>query len=121
MLGAVTFGHEQMQPVIGLIRELAAEAGRPAWNWAPPAKDSTLAERAEALVGDRIAEAYRIVDKAERQGTLGEIRRWAENAAPRIFGRGRGGALDGPAGRGRGGRDREEGRAEPGPGREAAH
>ena len=78
MLGAVTFGHEQMQPVIGLIRELAAEAGRPAWNWAPPAKDSALAERAEALVGERIAEAYRIVDKAERQGTLAEIRRWAE-------------------------------------------
>ncbi len=78
MLGAVTFGHEQMQPVIGLIRELAAEAGRPAWNWAPPPKDTTLAERAEALVGDRIADAYRIVDKAERQGTLAEIRRWVE-------------------------------------------
>ena len=78
MLGAVTFGHEQMQPVIGLIRELAAEAGRPAWNWAPPAKDSALAGRAEALVGDRITDAYQIVDKAERQGTLAEIRRWAE-------------------------------------------
>ena len=79
MLGAVTFGHEQMQPVIGLIRELAAEVGRPAWNWAPPAKDSTLADRAEALVEERIADAYRIIDKAERQGTLGEIRRWAES------------------------------------------
>ena len=78
MLGAVTFGHEQMQPVIGLIRELAAEAGRPAWNWAPPVKDSTLAERAEALVGERIADAYRIVDKAERLGALAEVRRWAE-------------------------------------------
>ena len=78
MLGAVTFGHERMQPVIGLIRELAAEAGRPAWNWTPPAKDSTLAERAEALVEDRIADAYRIVDKAERQGTLGDLRRWVE-------------------------------------------
>ena len=78
MLGAVTFGHEQMQPVIALIRELAAEAGRPAWSWAPPAEDSALAERAETLVGRRIAEAYRIVDKAERQTTLGEIRRKAE-------------------------------------------
>ena len=78
MLGAVTFGHEQMQPVIGLIRELAAEAGRPAWSWAPPAKDPTLAERAQALVGDRIVEAYRIVEKAERQGALAEIRRSAE-------------------------------------------
>ena len=79
MLGAVMFGHEQMQPVIGLIRELAAEAGRPPWNWAPPAEDSSLAERVETLVGDRIADAYRIVDKSERQGTLSEIRRWADS------------------------------------------
>ena len=78
MLGAVTFGHEQMQPIIALIRELAAEAGRPAWSWTPPTEDSTLAERAEALVGQRIAEAYRIVDKAERQAALAEIRRRAE-------------------------------------------
>ena len=78
MLGAVTFGHEQMQPVIALIRELAAEAGRPAWNWAPPAQDSALAERVEGVVGQRVAEAYRIVDKAERQTALAEIRKSAE-------------------------------------------
>lgn len=78
MLGAVMFGHERMQPVIGLIRELAAEAGRPAWSWAPPAKDSALEERVEEAVGQRIAEAYRIVDKAERQATVAEARRNAE-------------------------------------------
>ena len=78
MLGAVTFGHEQMQPVIALISELAAEAGRPAWNWAPPAQDSSLAERVNEAVGARVAEAYRVVDKAERQAVLGEIRRTAE-------------------------------------------
>ena len=78
MLGAVTFGHERMQPVIDLIRELASEGGRPAWNWAPPARDPALAERAEALLGERIAEAYRVVDKAGRQGMLGDIRRTAE-------------------------------------------
>ena len=78
MLGAVMFGHERMQPVIGLIRELAAEAGRPAWSWTPPAEDSALAERAEALVGQRVAEAYRIIDKAERQAALAEIRKGAD-------------------------------------------
>ena len=79
MLGAVTFGHEQMQPVIGLIRELAAEAGRPAWNWAPPAKDSTLAERAEELVGD--LDCRGVPDRRQgraARGRLAEIRRWAE-------------------------------------------
>ena len=36
MLGAVVFGHEQMQAVINLINELADEAGKPLWDWAPP-------------------------------------------------------------------------------------
>ena len=78
MLGAVMFGHERMQPVIDLIRELAAETGRPAWNWAPPAEDSTLAERVGALAGEEIARAYRIVDKGQRQGILAEVRRSVE-------------------------------------------
>ena len=38
MLGAVVFGHEQMQAVINLINELADEAGKPLWDWAPPEK-----------------------------------------------------------------------------------
>ena len=78
MLGAVMFGHERMQPVIDLIGELAAEAGRSAWSWTAPAEDSALSERVEALVGGGIAEAYRISDKAERQRVLAELRRSAE-------------------------------------------
>ena len=35
MLGAVVFGHEQMQVAIKAIRELAAEAGKPRWDWKP--------------------------------------------------------------------------------------
>ena len=79
MLGAVMFGHEQMQPVIELIRELAAETGRPAWNWVPPAEDSVLKEQVSALAGEEIAQVYRIGDKSSRQGALAEIRRSAES------------------------------------------
>ena len=39
MLGAVMFGHEQMQVVITAISELAAEVGTPAWDWAAPEAD----------------------------------------------------------------------------------
>jgi polyribonucleotide nucleotidyltransferase len=39
MLGAVMFGHEQMQVAIRAINELVAEAGVPAWDWQPPAGD----------------------------------------------------------------------------------
>jgi polyribonucleotide nucleotidyltransferase len=39
MLGAVMFGHEQMQVAINAIKELAAEVGKPAWDWQAPAVD----------------------------------------------------------------------------------
>ncbi len=78
MLGAVMFGHERMQPVIALIRELAAEAGKPAWNWTPPEEDRELAERAGAAAGTAIAEAFRIRDKMQRRDALAEARRAAE-------------------------------------------
>ena len=43
MLGAVMFGHEQMQVAIDAINELAAEVGKPAWDWAAPEADEDLA------------------------------------------------------------------------------
>ncbi|MCZ6517208.1 MAG: polyribonucleotide nucleotidyltransferase [Gammaproteobacteria bacterium] len=74
MLGAVVFGHEQMQVAISAIRELVAEAGRPAFDWQPPEVDSGLvtavAEQAEA----KIAEAYLVTDKQERYAKIGEIK-----------------------------------------------
>src|SRR5687768_4371210 len=45
MLGAVVYGHEQMQAVIAMINELADEAGKPAWDWQPHAKDEALISR----------------------------------------------------------------------------
>ena len=45
MLGAVMFGHEQMQVAIDAINELAAEVGKPAWDWEAPEADDDLAER----------------------------------------------------------------------------
>src|SRR4051812_18640116 len=39
MLGAVVFGHEQMQTVIEAIHQLADEVNNPVWDWAPVAKD----------------------------------------------------------------------------------
>ena len=42
MLGAVVFGHEQMQAAIKAINELVEEAGKPKWDWQPPAKDEAL-------------------------------------------------------------------------------
>ena len=74
MLGAVMFGHEQMQAAINTINELKAEAGKPAWDWEAPAENESLAASvAEAAEADLTA-AYQIADKLERQTRVGEIR-----------------------------------------------
>jgi polyribonucleotide nucleotidyltransferase len=99
MLGAVMFGHEQMQAVIGAIRELAAEVGKPAWDWQPAAADDELKAAVEAEVAEALGEAYRIQDKLARQDRVSEIRselveklaageepRWSEDQVRGAFG-----------------------------------
>lgn len=74
MLGAVMFGHEQSRAVIRAVRELAAEAGKPKWDWQAPARDEALASRVAEAAGSRIEDAYQIVDKTERLAALVDIR-----------------------------------------------
>ena len=80
MLGAVIFGHESMKPVVQAIEQLAREAGKPVWDWAPPAIDETLPERVEKLAHDTITHAYLLKDKAERHKALGHVRQAVVNA-----------------------------------------
>ena len=74
MLGAVTFGHEQMQSAIQAISELAAEAGKPRMVWTAPEKDQTLVEKVTAAAVTGIADAYTILVKLDRQIKLKEVR-----------------------------------------------
>lgn len=74
MLGAVLYGHEQMQVAIQTIKELAAEAGKPAWNWEKPATDDALVEAVAAAVEADVVAAYQIKDKMARQQRVSEIR-----------------------------------------------
>ncbi len=75
MLGAVMFGHEQMQVVIETIKALAAECGKPAVEWHAPEKDEALAAAVEAAAAERIVEAYAIAEKQSRYAALGEVRK----------------------------------------------
>ncbi|MET0988816.1 MAG: polyribonucleotide nucleotidyltransferase [Steroidobacteraceae bacterium] len=74
MLGAVVFGHEQMQTAIRAINELKAEVGKPAWDWKPAATnadlESALAAQAEAALRD----AYKVTEKLARRNRIAEIR-----------------------------------------------
>jgi len=74
MLGAVVFGHDQMQVAISAISELAAEAGKPAWDWQAPEVNKALAAAVKAQSAADLTEAYQIADKQERYTRIGELR-----------------------------------------------
>lgn len=74
MLGAVLFGHEQMQSAIQAIKELAGEVGKETWEWTPAPVNEALKEAVKAEAQEAIAGAYQISDKMQRQEKLGEIR-----------------------------------------------
>ena len=67
MLGAVLFGHQEMQVVIDAIEALQAEAGKPRWHFEPPAANETALQAVQAAVESDLGDAYRITDKQERQ------------------------------------------------------
>ena len=77
MLGGVVYGHEHMQAAIQAIHELAEMAGKPAWDWQPPAKDEALIARVGELCEADMREAFRIKQKQTRNTRLSEIRRAA--------------------------------------------
>ena len=74
MLGAVVFGHEQMQVAIQAIKSLADEAGKPTIEWAAPARDEGLARSVERAVAERLTEAYAIVEKQTRRERIAELK-----------------------------------------------
>jgi polyribonucleotide nucleotidyltransferase len=74
MLGAVMFGHGQMQAVIKGIREFAKQAGAVPWDWQPPAADNTVNDAVAAIAEADLIKAYQIKVKQERYTRLGEIR-----------------------------------------------
>jgi polyribonucleotide nucleotidyltransferase len=74
MLGAVVFGHEQMQVAIRAINELNAKAGKAAWNWTAPATGADLAAAVARLADAELAKAYTITEKQARHARIGEIK-----------------------------------------------
>ena len=74
MLGAVVFGHEQMQTAINAIRELATEVGVKAWDWTASGSDETLVSLVKENAGAAVSAAYQIADKQARQQALKQAR-----------------------------------------------
>ena len=74
MLGAVVFGHDQMQVAINAINDLVDEGGKDAWDWTAPEKDQTLVARITEMAEADLREAYAIRQKQARTIRVDEIR-----------------------------------------------
>jgi len=78
MLGAVVYGHDQMQSVIKAIDELVEIAGKPEWEWQPPARNEALIARISALAETGMRDAYRTRNKQERTQLIRTIEKSAQ-------------------------------------------
>ena len=73
MLGAVVYGHEQMQVVINAINEMVEEAGKPLWDWAPAVKDEALASRIASIAEKDLNAAFQMKEKQARTAAIDDI------------------------------------------------
>lgn len=70
MLGAVVFGHEQMQTAINAIHDLVRDGGKPEWDWAPAAKNDALIAQVSELAEGSLRTAYQTREKQARTQQL---------------------------------------------------
>jgi polyribonucleotide nucleotidyltransferase len=74
MLGAVMFGHEQMQVAIKAIKELSAEAAKPKWSWVAPEPNTELKTAVSAFAEKSLAAAYTLTEKQQRYAKIKEVK-----------------------------------------------
>jgi polyribonucleotide nucleotidyltransferase len=70
MLGAVVFGHDQQKAAINLINDLVEQAGKPLWDWKPPAKDQAMIDKLKAFAQADLDAAFRMRVKQDRSQAL---------------------------------------------------
>ena len=74
MLGAVMFAHEESRKVIGAIIDLAEQAAKDPWELDPVEDKTAKLEELRGVIGDDLAKAYKITNKAERQDAVNDAR-----------------------------------------------
>jgi len=75
MLGAVVFGHQQMQIAINAINALVTEAGAPASTWQAPERNAAMVAAMQDAVGGRMGEAFQIRDKLQRRDAISTLKK----------------------------------------------
>ena len=74
MLGALVFGHDQMQVAIDAINEMVDEAGKDLWDWQSPVPPTAMIEQMQTICGDELSRAYSIREKQARQNAVEALR-----------------------------------------------
>jgi len=74
MLGAVMYGHKELQIVIDSIESFAKEVNVKSWDWTAPDKDEALVSEIKKQSSDLLREAYTIHNKLERKERIREIK-----------------------------------------------
>ena len=77
MLGAVLYGHQEMQAVVKAIQELKTEAGKESWNWEPPTENTVLKNIVAEKFGSSVTDAYQISEKMKRYDAVDGLRKQA--------------------------------------------
>ena len=75
MLGAVMFGHREMQAVIGAIIDLAEKAAKEPWDLAKAAHDESLAHKVREIGENMLRTAYTEVSKLIRQDKVASVKK----------------------------------------------
>jgi len=75
MLGAVMFGHREMQKVINVINELTVEAGTKPSTWVAPEKNTAMIAALKEVIGGKLADAFKIHDKLQRRDAIAAIKK----------------------------------------------
>ena len=74
MLGALTYGHQQIKQAVAAITEFVNEAGKPKWDWEPPVVNSAIEAQIKEIAYDKLNEAFQIKEKKPRYAMLQTVR-----------------------------------------------
>ncbi|MBS0213334.1 MAG: polyribonucleotide nucleotidyltransferase [Proteobacteria bacterium] len=75
MLGAVMFGHRELQAAIRAINELTVAANTPASTWVAPAKNEAMIGALKGALGGKLAQAFQIRDKLQRRDAIAALKK----------------------------------------------
>lgn len=75
MLGAVMYGHEQLQTAINAVEEFAAQFEINHWDWTAPVRDESVFEKVAASCEEGLTAAYQIAEKMDRYTAVDAVKK----------------------------------------------